>query len=217
MIHNPTAFPQDEKPFSIDGKVGKIECTAKSVENPKGLGVICHPHPLYQGSMHNKVVHTVARAFNNKGLNTIRFNYRGVGESEGEFGESIGEVEDLKSVIQWAQSIMPDQKLWLAGFSFGSFIAASGAAEHGCQQLFTIAPAVHHQPYEQVSHVKCPWVVIQGTQDEVVPPEEVYEWFAQQQSKSNMPMQLIKLDASHYYHGTLVALRTYIESTFLNI
>ncbi len=217
MNHNPALFPQDEQPFSIDGDVGKIECTAKSVEEPKGFGVICHPHPLYQGSMHNKVVHTAARAFNNKGLNTIRFNYRGVGESEGEFGDSVGEVEDLKAVIRWAQSVMPGQKLWLAGFSFGSFIAASGATEHPCQQLFTIAPAVHHQPYEQVLGVSCPWIVIQGTQDEVVPPEKVYDWFTRQQSQSSTSMQLIKLEASHYYHGTLVTLRTYIESTFLDI
>jgi len=217
MNHAPIEFPKDEKPFSIDGPVGKIECIAKSVDDPKGFGVICHPHPLYQGSMHNKVVHTMARAFNNKGLNTIRFNYRGVGKSEGEFGDSIGEVEDLNAVIHWAKSIMPNQKLWLAGFSFGAFIAANGAMAHSCQQLFTIAPAVHHQPYEQVSQVACPWVVIQGTEDEVVPPEDVYHWFTQQQSQSKAPMQLIKLDASHYYHGTLVTLRNYVENTFLNI
>tara|TARA_R110002110_G_scaffold121431_2_gene297195 strand:+ start:25152 stop:25805 length:654 start_codon:yes stop_codon:yes gene_type:complete len=217
MNLNPTEFPQDEKPFSIDGDVGILECVAKSVENPKGLGIICHPHPLYQGSMHNKVVHTAARAFNNKNLNTIRFNYRGVGESEGEFGDSIGEVEDLNAVIRWAQSVMPNHKLWLAGFSFGSFIAAKGAILHPCQQLFTIAPAVHHQPYEQVANVACPWVVIQGTQDEVVPPEQVYDWFQRQQAQSHNAMQLIKLDASHYYHGTLVILRAYIESTFLDI
>lgn len=217
MHHNPTAFPQDEQSFSIDGDTGLLECVSKSVENTKGIGIVCHPHPLYQGSMHNKVVHTISRAFNNKGLSTIRFNYRGVGKSEGEFGDSVGEVDDLNAVIRWAQSVMPNQKLWLAGFSFGSFIAAKGATLHPCQQLFTIAPAVHHQPYEQVKNVTCPWVVIQGTQDEVVPPEEVYNWFFHQQSQSQSAMQLIKLDASHYYHGTLVSLRTYIESTFLDI
>lgn len=215
MSHNPSEMPKDEKPFSIDGPAGRIECIAKHLEQSKGLGIICHPHPLYQGTMHNKVVYTLAKAFNNKGLSTIRFNYRGVGDSEGEFANSVGEAEDLQAVIDWGSATLGKPKLWLAGFSFGSFIAAKGAVSNDVEQLYTVAPAVHHQPYDQVQSVKCPWIVIQGTQDEVVPPKTVYDWFDKQQPKAKGPMQLIKLDATHYYHGNLVILRSFVENTLL--
>lgn len=96
------------------------------------LAIICHPHPLHGGSKDNKVVHTLCRAWRDMGIESIRFNFRGVGKSEGHFDHGHGELEDLKAVLAFAQAHYPErQQLILAGFSFGAFIAAQYAAENG--------------------------------------------------------------------------------------
>lgn len=213
-------FPLGETTFLIDGPAGKLEVLTLSPkeeaqETALGVAVICHPHPLHQGAMHNKVVHTLSRAFHNKGLHTIRFNFRGVGKSEGAFGHSIGEVEDLTRVIAWARSVLPDAPLWLAGFSFGAYIAAKGATLHSCQQLYSIAPAVPNQPYVTLDPIDCPWIVVQGGKDEVIDPDAVYTWFDITKLQ-NPKMQLIDMpEATHFFHGGLALLRNKVEETVL--
>ena len=145
-----------EQKIFIPGPSGRLEAQVAGIlpENqiprdvtPKTVGIICHPHPLYQGTMHNKVVTTLVRAWQSLGLATIRFNFRGVGESEGQYGDQIGEVEDLKAVIKWlakqkAQNIDKDKQrtqafqLCLGGFSFGSLISAKVAADMGAGDTF---------------------------------------------------------------------------------
>src|SRR5436189_4416294 len=97
------------------------------------IGVVCHPHPLYQGTMHNKVVTTIAKAWQEMGMSTLRFNFRGVGLSEGEYGHGEGEQEDLKAVLNWILEQFPNAKICLGGFSFGAFIAAKVAAENALE------------------------------------------------------------------------------------
>jgi len=210
-----TAFPAGQTHGFIQGPAGQLEVITTSSELPvKGVAVICHPHPLFQGTMNNKVVHTLARAFNGLGLHAVRFNYRGVGKSEGEFGDSVGEITDLMAILNWIDPVLPGAKLWLAGFSFGAYIAASAAARHPCQQLYSIAPAVNHQRYASLPEITCPWVVIQGEADEVVPPEEVIAWFKQKQQHQDN-IQLITLpNVTHFFHGQLITLRNLIEETF---
>ncbi|MBN9288433.1 MAG: hypothetical protein BGO43_05560 [Gammaproteobacteria bacterium 39-13] len=213
---NPSTFPSGETNFLIDGPSGQLELLSFAAKGPaKGVAIICHPHPLQEGTMHNKVVHTLSRAFHRKDLHAIRFNYRGVGKSQGQYGNSVGEIQDLMAVLSWADTVLDNPKIWLAGFSFGAYIAAMGATQHACQQLFTVAPAVTHQPYSEMPLVSCPWTVIQGEADEVVSPSEVFTWFdrhAEQQSQ----MTLIKLpNASHFFHGDLIVLRTLVEDAFV--
>lgn len=214
LISNPDHFPDNESHFLIDGEAGHLELLTTTPEHPsEGVAVICHPHPLHQGTMTNKVVHTLSRAFHNKNLHTVRFNFRGVGKSEGTFGNSVGEVADLMAILQWVDAVLEKPKLWLAGFSFGSYIAAMGASQHSCCQLFSIAPAVNHQPYNELSTITCPWIVIQGEQDEVIAPNLVYQWFNDAQRPN---MQLIKVsDTSHFFHGKLIVLRDLIETSFV--
>ncbi|HRE31212.1 MAG TPA: alpha/beta hydrolase, partial [Candidatus Berkiella sp.] len=101
----------------------------------------------------------------------------------------------------------------LAGFSFGAYIAAMGATQHACQQLYSIAPAVNHQPYDELPAITCPWVIIQGEQDEVISPQVVYDWYARH-AKSNM--QLFKMpETSHFFHGHLITLRETVENNFV--
>lgn len=213
MTLNSFKFPIEETLIYIAGHSGKLEVKAVSGKNHAvNISVIiCHPHPLFAGTMENKVVTTVFRTFRNMGANAIRFNYRGVGQSEGAYGEGVGEIDDLMSVCHWVKSVRPNDEIWLAGFSFGSFIAASAANRLQASQLITIAPAVEHFNFDEIDFPKCPWLVLQGEVDEVVPPKLVYEWIAKQIN----PPKLIKFsESSHFFHGKLTALKDALEAEF---
>lgn len=215
MQTSPTNFLPGESDFFIPGKSGLIQARSYLPKEraPNKIAIICHPHPLYHGTMDNKVVHTLSRAFYKKNILSIRFNYRGVGKSEGNYGNSLGEIEDLISVIKWAKSIEPECELYLAGFSFGSYIAAKAAQIYQPLYLFSLAPAVTNQPYSDLDNIKCPWTVIQGELDEVIEANLVYAWFAKQKLKQSSKFELIKIkDGSHFFHGKLIELQNYVIS-----
>lgn len=198
----------------LQGPMGSLEAltTFPAILQSKVVAIICHPHPLYQGTMHNKVVTTLAKAYDLCGMATVRFNYRGVGQSEGEYGEVKGEIEDCLAVYQWVQAALPNFDIALAGFSFGSFIAASIANQLVAQHLISVAPAVNHASYETLLNVQCPWLIIQGEADEVVPVDEVLAWESQltiQHAFELMP------SVNHFFHGRLVELRERVVA-FLN-
>lgn len=218
VIENPNHFPQEkEKRFFLKGSQGKIEVISQTPAlESKGVGIICHPHPLHGGTMTNKVVHTVAKAFFNKGIQNIRFNFRGVGKSEGSFDNGKGETQDLLDVIQWVKEVLPTTPLILAGFSFGAYVASAGAAQVTPLQLLTIAPAVSNSPYDELPEILCPWTVFQGESDEVVSVQEVVRWYDRLKEKQSYPTQLIRFpEVGHFFHGHLVPLRHKIESLLM--
>lgn len=193
----------------IDGPIGQLEAVIHHTDSPKYIGIICHPNPLQSGTMDNKVVTTVARAFNALNITAIRFNYRGVGQSAGSYGEITGEVSDAMAVVAFIQAKWPNIPLCAAGFSFGAYIAASISATHNCSQLISIAPAVDRMPYANLRPITCPWLVIQGEQDEVVDPFSVYKWYDSLVADKT----LIKLaDTGHYFHGKLPLLQNIIQT-----
>ncbi len=188
-----------------NGPVGNIEAVIEAPSSKKKLvGIICHPHPLHGGTMSNKVVTTVVRAFQRLDIVPIRFNFRGVGQSEGKHDYSHGEQDDLKSVISWARQNFEDYQLILAGFSFGAFIAAKVASEIPPKALITIAPAVNHSPYENLPAFDFPWIVVQGEADEVVPASTVFDWLAKLHPQ---PITIRMPGVSHFFHGHLIELR----------
>jgi len=190
----------------IPGPVGPLEAVMTTLEHAKAIAVVCHPHPLEGGTMNNKVVTTLARTFQKLGMSTLRFNFRGVGNSAGEFAHSEGEVEDCLAVLRWLSHASPQQTVWLAGFSFGAFIAARAAIEWpATQQLILVAPAVNHQDYTRLPTMPCRWLVVQGEQDEVVSAQQVYDWVAS--IKTNPPTLIKMPDTSHFFHGKLIELR----------
>jgi uncharacterized protein len=133
----------EEQRLFIPGPAGQLEAIHTTPEEGQAdrIAIICHPHPLHEGTMNNKVVTLLAKTFNKLGFETLRFNYRGVGKSEGHYGDRVGEIEDLKAVKAWAE---PKSQFCLSGFSFGAFIAASVANEsENVSQLITVAPAIH--------------------------------------------------------------------------
>lgn len=209
-----TIFPETEVQVFITGRAGRLEVKLIGAKAGKSrvCVVICHPHPLYGGNMENKVVTTVFRAFQAMGATVVRFNYRGVGQSEGSYGDAVGETDDLISVCEWLRQKDPNLTLWLVGFSFGCYIAARAANELHAQQLITIAPPVHHFNFDAIDFPKCPWVLLQGDQDEVVSPKLVYDWVAKQ-------TQFIKVipfpETSHFFHGKLIDLKSVLHTEFI--
>ncbi len=201
----------------IFGPAGQLEAMVSglfqtgSVHN---IGIMCHPHPLYQGSMHNKVVTTTIRAWQQRAIATIRFNFRGVGESEGQYDHGVGECLDLQAVIDYAKAHYPNAALWLGGFSFGAFIslkvATSGVSPAG---LISLAPALRFFNFLTLTLPECPWLVVQGTEDELVPKEEVTAWydFLNKHKKTDLDWELLFIrESSHFFHGHLVELRAKI-------
>lgn len=210
-----TLHPGGEIPQLIDGPTGQIETIRMlpKAESATDLAVVCHPHSLMGGSMQNKVVHTVARAHRDASHLAVRFNFRGVGKSEGQYADGIGECDDLLSVLDWSRTQCPQGRLFLAGFSFGSFVAARTAQflaprGHILHHLLLIAPPVHHYEFQTLAHFPCPVTVIMGENDEVVPADEVYRWFDTITSKK----RIVRIPgASHFFHGMLHEVKAGLE------
>ncbi len=192
----------------LPGPVGGLEALVS--EPPGGtspaayFAVVCHPHPLYGGTLDNKVVYTLARAFEECGAPTIRFNFRGVGSSAGGFDGGRGETEDALAAIAYGRTRWNGAGLWLAGFSFGAAVAVRAAARAEPQKLVLVAPGVTKMEMEGVPSPLCPWLLVQGDVDEVIEPAEVLRW-AQRQS---VPALIRRFpDAGHFFHGRLHELR----------
>jgi alpha/beta superfamily hydrolase len=200
-------FPQEETAFLFQGPVGAIEVlthTPQDIDVIKGTAIICHPHPLFGGTMQNKVVTMLHRVFNELGLRTVRFNFRGIGKTEGEHDDGRGETDDVIAIAEWIKTVYSDDALWLAGFSFGGFVAASAATRLPVTQLISIAPMVSRFYEAHLPPITCPWLIVQGEEDEVIAPEETYKWIDTLQPKP----KLIRMpNAGHFFHGKLMELR----------
>ena len=205
-------FPASRQDFILRGPSGKLECAA-DVPDPQdersATMVLCHPHPLHGGTMHNKVVTIMERAMRELGLRTVRFNFRGAGESEGEHDEGYGETDDLFAVTEWVRRTRPDDDLWLGGFSFGSYIALRAAQNLQLGQMITIAPPVDRYEFSSVQHPNCPWLVVQGDEDEVVALEDVKCWI---EDLDPPPDFLVMEMATHFFHRRLMDLRGLLKN-----
>jgi uncharacterized protein len=203
MKSSVTKYPES---ILIPGPTGNLEALVEPPQLPQGniVAIICHPHPLHGGTMNNKVVTTLVRACQGLGAVAVRFNFRGVGASEGVYDQAVGEQDDLKAVMNWAKKVFPGCRLWLGGFSFGSYVATRVASETSIDRLIAIAAPVHHFDFQSILAIQCHWLVVQGEADEVVPAEEVFAWLA---TRAESP-QLIRMPGvSHFFHGKLIELR----------
>ena len=197
------------EPLLLAGPAGRIEAAfdAPDADVPARplLAIVCHPLPTEGGSMHNKVVTMAARALREVGATTLRFNFRGVGQSEGRFDDGVGELDDLRAVAAWARANHPDKILWLAGFSFGAYVSLRLAVELRAAALVSIAPPVGRSwDFSAIEVPTAPWLVIQGEADEIVDPQAVFAWLA------TLPRQprLVRMpDTSHFFHRKLMDLR----------
>ena len=198
-------LPRAERLF-IDGPVGHLQAILELSpdQTPVGNVVVCHPHPQHGGTMHNKVAHTLARAFVHVGFAALRFNFRGTEQSEGEYDEGVGELDDALAAITWMRLRNPGMPLWVAGFSFGAAIAVKAAVTTDVDGLISVAPAITRFASGLDRQPECPWLIIQGDQDELVDIDETVAWV---DGLNPGPELLIIPNAEHFFHGKLIDLR----------
>ncbi|MCB1948104.1 MAG: alpha/beta hydrolase [Burkholderiales bacterium] len=197
--------------FFIEGSAGKIETVlAEPRELPKGIAVIAHPHPLHGGTMDNKVVYTLFNSMLELGFIAVKFNFRGVGKSEGMFDNGIGETEDIVTVTQTIQHQfdhhLHDKPLLLAGFSFGGGVQLRAVERLNPQSLVLVAPSIQTADTtascEGVEQV----LIIQGDQDEIIPLTTILDWA----TPHTLPIVVIP-GAEHFFHGKLTILKRTIH------
>jgi alpha/beta superfamily hydrolase len=186
----------------IDGPAGRIECAIDvPAAAPLGVAVIAHPHPLNGGTMDNKVAQTLARAFVLLGWRSVRFNFRGVGASEGTHDEGRGEVDDMLAAIAHAR--LPGLPLALAGFSFGAYVATHAAERlpdgQRAARLVLVGPSTQRL---QPAAVPPDTLVIHGEADDVVPLSATLDWARPQ----GLPI-IVMPGVGHFFHGRLPQLR----------
>lgn len=190
----------------FSGQVGTLEAliSVPAAVDGRFMAIIGHPHSLQGGTMNNKVVTTLARSFKELHIPSLRFNFRGVGQSAGVYDEGIGESEDMLLLVRYCLQEMPGVRIIFAGFSFGSYVAYRAAAQAEHALLITVAPPVHHHDYTEFSPSPEPWIVAQGDEDEVVPLGEVLHFIAQ---SSPAPPLLRFAETGHFFHGKLIDLK----------
>jgi len=201
----------------IEGAAGRIEVAATQPAMPRMVAVIAHPHPLFGGTMDNKVVTTVARAFSEAGAATLRFNFRGVGATEGAHDEGRGETDDMVRVIEHARESHPGLPLALAGFSFGGAVATRASGRVEFAQLVLVAPGFRRITGEGMGTAPDPddrelgapgrhdthnTVIVHGDRDETVPLSDSLAWAAVRE----VPVIVVP-GGEHFFHRKLHVLR----------
>lgn len=196
--------------FSILGAAGNLEGLAQIPGNePRAIAVVCHPLPTMGGTMENKVAVTLAKTFVELGCIALRFNFRGVGASEGAFTGGDGEVEDVLAVVEFAREQFGELPLILSGFSFGGYVAARAAQQLQPKHLILAAPAVGRFAMPPVA---ANTLVIHGEHDDVVALADMLEWARPQ----HLPIVVLP-QAEHYFHGRLTQLRDIVKRHFIGV
>lgn len=190
-------LPHEER-LELAGAAGRLEVVLNVPTHCGGLALIAHPHPLYGGTLDNKVVQTLAKSFYGQRLAAVRMNFRGVGQSDGVYDEGRGETDDWLCVAEAMQARFPDLPLTLAGFSFGAFVIRQVAHRLPAKRLVLVGPAINRFPLD---YVPPGTLVVHGEEDDVIPLKDVLDWARPQ----SLPIVLIP-GAGHFFHGKLVEL-----------
>jgi len=192
---------------SVAGPSGTIECAIdRPAGGARGVAVVCHPHPQHGGTMDNKVVQTLARAFTQLGYTAVRFNFRGVGASAGAWAQGPGEIDDALAVVAACRA--PGQPLVLAGFSFGAYVVSNAAARltatdaAAVERLVLVGPAASRF---DMAAVPPGTLVIHGELDDVVPLAAVFDWAR----PLSLPVTVVP-GAGHFFHGQLSLLKSLV-------
>jgi len=197
--------------YLLDGAAGKIECLLEEPESaePAEACLVCHPHPLYGGTMHNKVVYRMARALRQSGAVVLRFNFRGVGRSQGTHDDGAGELDDGRLLMDWLRARYPALPYSTAGFSFGSRIALRlGCSLPGVRRIIAVGFPIKNGNFDYLRTCAVPKVFVQSTHDEHGPRAEleaIYRDFAD-------PKQIHWVEAAdHFFRDGLDALEATIR------
>lgn len=159
--------PKPLRHVDVYSSAGRLEALYRELQDAAGVAVVCHPHPLGGGTLHNKVVFRAARGLEAANVATLRFNFRGTGASSGRHEEGEGEQDDVTAAIEWVKKKHPGLKLFVGGFSFGSWVASRVACERpDVDAIFMIGTPVNKYDFGYLRHCEKPMLFIHGTQDE---------------------------------------------------
>jgi len=193
----------------IAGPAGALEVEVELPrDTPRGLVVICHPHPQQGGTKDNKVVYMMARAARESGLAAVRFNFRSIGQSEGDYDDGHGEQDDLRAVRDWALKASRLSLAALAGFSFGSAVALRVTAADGAPSLVTVGfPSAYFE--RNVPRPDTDWLAVFGDADDVIAVDQAME-----DVRTLTPPVTVEIleDAGHFLHGRLTDLRKLVAA-----
>ena len=194
--------------FTFPGSAGPIEGLYRpGAERPARAAVLSHPHPVFGGTMHNKVVFRAAKAFERLGYPSLRYNFRGVGRSRGSFADGVGEADDARAALDWMSAEHPGVPLVHCGFSFGNSVGTPVAAAHPRVERLVCLGTAASFPFERLSDVPLPKLFVQGAHDEHGPLEALRAGLA----RVARPWQLVVVeDADHFFAGHLAELETAI-------
>ena len=194
----------------FEGPAGRLEALLEVPDPPPRAAVVfAHPHPLHGGTMHTKVVYGAAKAFLRIGCAVLRFNFRGVGASEGSFGDGAGELEDFRTGLDLMAARYPGVDLWAGGFSFGAWVGLTcGAADDRVSALIGIAPAIEKYDFSEVRRSGKPKFFIQGGRDEIAPVAAMRRFYGGLAE----PKELVVIeDADHLFDGKVLEVGDTIE------
>lgn len=198
--------------LTLAGPAGALQAVLEAPESaaPKALALVCHPHPLHGGAMTNKVVHTLARSFVALGAAALRFNFRGVGASQGSHDNGVGEVQDAVAAAAYLRSRWPRCPLYLGGFSFGAAVVVRAAATLQPNAILTVA-----LPFERLdaggSSADMPWLLIHGSADELIGIDALIDWLNQQPPGPELE---VIAGADHFFHAKLAEVGAAVEAFF---
>ncbi|HET9402876.1 MAG TPA: alpha/beta family hydrolase [Candidatus Acidoferrales bacterium] len=191
----------------VPGPAGRLEALlwAPAGAKPQLAAVVCHPHPLFGGTMHNKVVYQVARTLDRSGIASLRFNFRGVGLSAGEHDKGRGEGEDVKAVIDFLAAEFPEASLLLAGFSFGAWVGLRiGCADRRIAELIGLGAPVNDSQFDYLSHCAKPKLFITGENDQFGSPENLKKLVAAFPAKARDETSVVIVPGvDHFFAGKL--------------
>ena len=204
-------MPRRIESYFLDGPAGRLEALLEEPEDqpPRMAVLLCHPHPLHGGTMHNKVVYRVARGLRRAHLVVLRFNFRGVGASEGEHAHMIGEIEDARAALAWIRQRYPGLPFALAGFSFGArVITRLGCGFENAAFLMVVGHSTQRDN-TYLENCPVPKIFIQSTHDEFGPRTELEAVYA----RLSQPKQLIWIEATdHFFGGALEQLEEEVKN-----
>jgi len=205
--------------YDLRGPAGRLEALLDEPgiaggSLPRAAVVFAHPHPQQGGTMHTKAVYRASKALSGIGCSVLRFNFRGVGTSEGVWDEGQGEREDFRAGLDYMAARHPGSELWTAGFSFGAWIALTeGALDNRVSVLIGIAPAISMYDFSALKASTKPKFIIHGERDELFPLKAMYEFYGQLQE----PKELAVIDAAdHLFDGKVSDVGDVVEELLVD-
>lgn len=206
-------FPDEASHLTLPGAAGALEVVVDhpSVEDKVAnlTAIVCPGSAEAGATLHHKVVQIIERSFRELGATTVRFNFRGCGESEGEYAEGFGETDDLLTVFEWVRENRPLDEIWIGGYQCGAFIAQRACQSIKAGHLVSVSPPLHRFDFAALTEPACPWLVVGAALDQEVTPDQVHDWV---ETLESSPRLVLIEEADETFHRRLMDLRGVLKN-----